>query len=197
MLTFRYYIRNLMEVSQFILVSSFFEIYLLNTTNLHRLFSFLVAIFMIFCFILLTGIIIYLIFTNYKLEKDTLNKLGEFFWDIQENKMSRFSVILLLFRRFVFVILLATLQAIPSRALIGMMIFIQLFYYLYIAFVRPYKEIMNNMIDILNETYFTLFLIAFILFNFESEWTSLRISIYMWILTSNSIIVFIIIFGKN
>ena len=186
-----------MEISQFILVSSFFEIYLLNTTNIHWLSSFLVAIFMILCFILLTGIIIYLIFTNYKLEKDTLNKLGEFFWDIQENKISRFSVILLLFRRFVFVILLATLQAIPSRALIGMMIFIQLFYFLYIAFVRPYKEIINNMIDILNETYFTLFLIIFILFNFESEWTSLKITICMWILTSNSIVVFIIIFGKD
>ena len=191
-----YYIRNALEISQFILISSVNEIYELNISKLIKIISFVFSILMIVLYFIILGIVNYLIFSLYKLNEKSHNKLEEFFSWIQESKKARFYVTMLLLRRLIFVTLLLTLASVPSRQLIGVLIVIQFVYGAYIVCARPYKEAKTNFIEILNEIYFSLFLVTLGILNTEDEWNSLKTNIYVWILASNSMAVFIIIFGR-
>ena len=195
-LTFGYYIRNSLEISQFILISSIYEVYEHNTTETIRLFSFIFAILMIFAYFSILLAINYLIFSQYELDDNSHNKVGEFFCNIKENKKSRFYLIALLCRRFIFVMLLITLTSVSSKLLIGILIFLQLLYGGFIIYSRPYKERKENIIEIINEIYFTLFLSTFMALNYEDDWNSFKISVYIWTHVSNFVMVFIIVFGK-
>ena len=70
LLTFDYYIRNVMEISQFFLISSINELYVDKTTETHRLTSFIYTVLMITLFVMLLLFIQYLIFSFYKLNKN-------------------------------------------------------------------------------------------------------------------------------
>ena len=196
-MTFGYYIRNYLELSQFILISSVNEIYQLNTSETLRLISFIYAILMIALFAFVLIVINYLIFSQYEINDEGHNKLEEFFSWLQVNKKPRFYVTMLLLRRLFFVSLLISLQSISSRALIGLMMFIQFVYGVYIILVRPYKETKCNFIEILNEAYFSLFLVTLMIFNTQNEWNSINTNIYVWVLVSNSVLVFLIVLGIN
>ena len=130
--TFDYFIRNTLEIAQFIMISSFNEIYEHNTTSNYRIVSLVVAFVMIFYFALVLCLIIYLTFSSHRLKEDEHNKLGEFFKGLKQNKKSKFYVAIQFMRRFIFIILLITLASINSRTLIGIMTFIQIFYAIYI-----------------------------------------------------------------
>ena len=139
-LTFDYYIRNMLEASQFILISSVYEIYKLNTESDLRIVSLSIAILMVVWFIILLWLVNFLIFFKYELNEDRHNKLGEFFLGLKSNRKSRFYVTMLLLRRFTFIVLLITLVSIPSRQLIEILMFLQILYTIWIIFIRPYKE---------------------------------------------------------
>lgn len=75
--------------------------------------------------------------------------------------------------------------------------FVQLVYLAYGAYLRPYREAKANVIEVVNEVYFLLLLSSLIYLNTESEWTPTLTSIYLWVLSSNSMTVFMIIIGKT
>ena len=79
MMVLGYFIRNGLEMSQFILISSFNEIYQWNTTNVYRLLSFIFSISMILIFILVVILVLYLTFSSYRLNEREHNLLEEFF----------------------------------------------------------------------------------------------------------------------
>ena len=74
-----YFIRNGLEMSQFILISSVNEIYQWNTTDSYRLFSFVFSISMILIFVLVVILVLYLTFSTYRLNEREHNLLEEFF----------------------------------------------------------------------------------------------------------------------
>ena len=194
---FGYFIRNILEMSQFILISSINEVYDSNTENAYRLTSFIYSVLMILIFILIAILIIYLTFSSYKLDHSKHNKLEEIFRGLQQDKKHRLYVSLLLLRRLIFVILLVTWMKISSRTLTIILTIIQALYTICLSYLRPYKETKGNIIEILNEIYFG-FLILFLTFtNTEDEWNSVKTSIYMWVLVTNTFIVFIIVLGKT
>ena len=84
-MTFGYYIRSSLEISQFILISSINEIYEFNISETLRLVSFVYAILMIAWYILILIIVNYLIFSHYQLNEENHNKLSEFFSWLQDN----------------------------------------------------------------------------------------------------------------
>ena len=196
LLTFDYYIRNSLEISQFLLISSVNEINQHSTGEFLRLASFVFAILMVFFYVSVLLVVNYLIFSLYEMDESKHNKIGEFFWDIKDNKKSRFYVTMLLLRRLVFVTLLVTITSVSSRSLIGTLIFLQFLYGGYIAFSRPYREAKGNFIEIMNEVYFTLFLSTFMAFNYEDDWTSFKTSVYIWVHVSNFVMVFLIVLSK-
>ena len=197
MMVLGYFIRNGLEMSQFILISSFNEIYQWSTTDFYRLFSFIFSISMILIFMLIVIFILYLTFSAYRLNEREHNLFEEFFRGIQQNKIHKFYVTLLLLRRFLFVILLITWLFISSRNLTIVFSIIQVLYILSLLYLRPYEETKGNLIEILNEIYFGFLVIFLAVVNTEDKWNSTKTNTYMWVLVSNTFVVLVIVLGKN
>ena len=187
-----YFIRNFLQISQFILISSIYEVQDCNTSDSYRLISFAFSILMILTFVLVVWLILYLIFSSYEIVRKSHNKLEEFFRGVQHTKKHRFYIILLLLRRITFIALLVIITWIHSRVLVIFLSIIQTIYTIQLSYVRPFQETKENFIEILNEVYFS-FLIIFLAFtNTEDEWNSVKTSIYMWVLVSNTLVTFLI-----
>ena len=196
MMVLGYFIRNGLEMSQFILISSVNEIYQWDTTDSYRIFSFVYSISMILIFVLIVIFVLYLTFSTYRLNEREHNLLEEFFRGIQQNKRHKFYVTLLLLRRFLFVTLLITWLFISSRVLIIVLSIIQVVYILNLSYLRPYEETKGNLIEILNEIYFGFLVIFLSIVNTEDEWNFIKTNIYMWVLASNTFVVLVIVLGK-
>ena len=192
-----YFIRTGLQMSQFILISSFNEIYQWDTTDFYRLISFLFSMSMVLIFLLVVILVLYLTFSKYRLDEKEHNLLKEFFRGVQQNKRHRFYVSLLLLRRFWFVILLITWLFISSRVLTIVLSLIQFLYILSLSYLRPYEETKGNLIEIMNEIYFGFLVIFLAIVNTEDEWNSIKTKTYMWVLVSNTLVVLVIVLGRN
>ena len=197
MMIFSYFIRTILESSQFILISSIYEISKRNTTSFYRSISFSFSILAIVLYAIVIIILQYLTFSSYKLIKGKHNMLEEFFRGLKVNRKHRFYSTMHFLRRALFVLLLITWTSVHSKVLIAILSCVQSAYVIYLSWVRPYVEVKGNLIEILNEIYYGVLLAALFILNTESDWTSLKTSIYMWTLVSNTLVVFIIVIGKQ
>ena len=197
MMIFSYFIRNILESSQFILISSIYEINKRNTTSFYRSISLSFSILAIVLYGIVIIILQYLTFSSYKLIEGKHNMLEEFFRGLKVDKKHKFYSTIHFLRRTLFVLLLITWTSVHSKALIAILSSIQLAYVIYLSWVRPYAEIKGNLIEILNEIYYGVLLAALFILNTENDWTSLKTSIYMWTLVSNTFVVFIIVISKQ
>ena len=196
-LTFGFFIRNTLELSQFILISSINEIYESNIEDSYRLISFVFSILMVLIFVIMIGLIQYLTFSSYSLNENEHNKLEEFFRGLQFDGKHKFYTTVLLLRRLIFIVLLITWVSISSKVLVAILSFIQVGYVIYLSYIRPYKDLKGNVIQILNEFYFLFLIVYLIAINTENEWSILKENIYLYVLVSNSLVVFIIVLGKT
>ena len=151
---FGYFIRNTLEISQFILISSINEIYCYNTSDSYRLISFIFSILMVLIYMAVISFVVYLIISSYRLYEDTHNKLEEVFRGLKQNKKHRLYIIILLSRRLVFIILLITLTSVSSRVLIIILFVSQIIYLISLSYIRPYETLKDNFIEIINEIFF-------------------------------------------
>ena len=198
MMMLGYFIRTALEMSQFILISSINEINILNTTNSYRIISISFSILMVLLFLIMIAFVSYLTATSYKLNENDHNKLGEFFFrGLKQDKKHRLYAIMLLIRRILFIIWIITLTMISSRFLISIILIIQLAYFVCLSYLRPYEQKKENLIEILNEIYYGILIIFLAFINIEDEWNATKTSIYMWMLASNTFIVFLIVLGKD
>ena len=120
-----------------------------------------------------------------------------FFRGIKQNKAYKFYVMLILLRRFWFVILLITWLFISSRVLTIVLSLIQIIYILNLSYLRPYEETKGNLIEILNEIYFGFLVLFLAIVNAEAEWNSIKTNTYMWVIVSNTFVVLVVVLGKN
>ena len=195
MLTFGYYIRGLLEINQYFLISSIYEIYNFNTTGL-ALISLIFSFFLLLLCCSLILATLYLVFSSYKIVESEHNKFEEFFVEIKESKRFRFYVAAQLMRRAAYVAILITLNCFSSKAVISTISVLQLWYLIYVWILRPYREVKGNIIDIMNEMTFFILLCSLIYLNTEKEWVYSLTTTYMWILASNSLGIFLIMLGK-
>ena len=191
-----YFIRNALEMSQFVLITSVYEVYKNNTMNSSRIVSFAFAILMIVIYLLMVGLVMYLAFSSYKSNASDHNKLEEFFRGLKHDKKYKLYVVVLLLRRITFITLLITWVAVSSRVLIIILALIQVVYFVFLTWTRPYNEVKGNLIEILNEIYFSFLLIALSFINSENDWNNIKTNIYLWVLVSNTLLVFIIVSSK-
>ena len=196
MMVLSYFIRNTLQMSQFAMISSIYEIYKNNTTNSYRIISFIFSILTVLIYMLMTSFILYLIFSSYKLNENDHNKLEEFFRGLKLDKRHRLYIVFLLLRRIISIILLVVLVSISSQIIIVILVLIQAVYFIYLLWARPYNKIKENLIEIINEIYFTFLLIFLSIINTENEWNDFKISLYMWIMFSNTLLSFIIVTCK-
>ena len=117
-MTYGYYIRFILQMSQFLLVASLYEIYSFNLTKLFNILSFCFAIMVLIFCLCFTGVVLFLSLSSYETSDEKHNKIGEFFIGIKMEKKYKFFSTSLILRRTLFVILLINLMSIPSRILI-------------------------------------------------------------------------------
>ena len=195
-LTFCFYIRVVLEMNQFLLICSVYEVNSFNASHLFRVISLGFAMLIIVTWIAISAFVFYLSASFYSVDESKHNKLGEFFNGLKMQRRFKLHAFMLMLRRIVFVTLLLTCGSVASRLLIGVLAFIQLIYLAYVCFMRPFWQIKNNLIEIVNDIYFLLLLSALIYFNVESYWSSTTTSIYMWSISSNTMTVFLITISK-
>ena len=192
-LTFGFYVRLLLEINQFFLVSGMNEVFFLDASEDLRIVSFTFAV-----LVLLAWFIFIVLVTYFSLAMDTSsesghNKFSEFFSGLRLNKRNRLFISILITRRSLLVVLLFALSSIPSRALIGVLVAFDVPYVIYLVILRPYNETKYNIIEIMNEFIFLLLLSALLVFNTESDWTKTSAYIYMQILSFNWVFSMIVI----
>ena len=191
-LTFGYYIRFALELNQIVLISSNSEIYLFSTSSGLKIVSLIISFIMLFLWLVFIAIPIYLTFASYKLDESQHNKLWDFFVGLKPQKRFRSYLALLLLRRLVFVVFLINMVSLNSKILIEILLVIQIIYLVCLIILRPFKEIKANIIEIMNEIYFFLLFGSLIYLNDESDWNLHNTLVYMWVLASNSMSIFII-----
>ena len=196
LLSFSYYIRAGLQINQFLLICSVYEIYSFNTSQPFRVVSLAFAMLILISWILILILASYLSLSAYTVNEGKHNKLGEFFKGLKMHRKFKFYMCMLILRRTVFVVLLVTWVSLASRLLIGLLVLLQLVYLAYVCYLRPFRELKDSLTEIMNEAYFLLLLSSLVYLNEESYWSSAVTSIYMWGVCSNSIVVLFISIGR-
>ena len=195
-LTFGYYIRVILEMNQFILVLSFYEIHNFNISHPIKIVSLTIAITIFILWLMFISIVFLLSISSYQVTENEHNLIGELFTGVKMSIKCKLYISVLLIRRASLIILLICLTMISWKLLIGLTSFLQLGYLVYIIYVHPFKEVKWNIIEIINEIYFLLHLSFLIHFNTKDIWKSHLITAYCMTITSNSLVVLAIILGK-
>ena len=125
-----------------------------------------------------------------------ITNLKSFLEELSLIKKYRFYVTIVLLRKLVFVSLLITWISISSRGIVIILSIIQVTYSTYVFYIRPYEDSKGNLIEVLNEIYFSFLIIFLSVINTENEWDSTKTSAYMWVLISNQLMIFLIVLSR-
>ena len=177
-MTYGYYIRFILQMYQFLLVASIYEIYNFNLLSIFNVLSFCFAFLMLILCLSFVGVILCLSLSSYETSDENHNKIGEFFIGVKMEKKYKLFVFALILRKSLFAILLVSLTSISSKILILILGGLQVLYLVYVIYTRPYKEVKSSIIEIINEIYFVLFLLSLIFLNEEKDWNSAKTSLY-------------------
>ena len=196
-LTFGFYIRYVLGMNQFILVSSISEIKMFSLSSSFRIVSLIIAFIIFGLCLLLIGSSIYLMAYFHRFGDNANSKFKEFFIELKKFNKFKLYTALILIRRTLLILLLLTLTSIPSKAIIGIWIAILVAFTANVIIYRPFEKARDNIIAIINELYFLSLFSTLIVLNTEEDWSYALTMIYICVLVSNTIIVFFIILSKN
>ena len=135
----------------------------------------------------------YLTCSSYKIVENQHNKLEEFLIGLKFNKKDRLFSSALLFRRVLYISILLVFDATSPNVLVILLSIYQLVYSCYLVILRPFNEAKSNIIEILNEIYLFILFVTLIFLNTKQDWNSVKTSTYVWMISLNSIIIFLII----
>ena len=195
-MTFGFYIRLAMEMYQFVMISSINEISHFNSKEDKRIISFVIAILVLILWILFIGVIVWHTFFHKEVE-NTRNKFAQLFEGFKKQKKYKFYVVIQFIRRLVFVVLLIIVIPKSLYWRISLLLCFQIIYLLVLALLRPFIEIMVNLIEIISEISLFILLAPLLYYNSQEKWTDTLSIIYMWMIFLNFLVSFIIIIGKK
>ena len=181
----RFYIRNILILCQFILISSFYDIATLSRRGDFRILSLLFAILLLLFYISVIGVIIYLIFSKREANARIIENLKELFSGVKELKRQKLHLAVFFIRRMIYTFFFVWLKNISSKAIIGIITHFQIYYIFYIVINRPYKEVIANIIEIGNEIFFFVIIGVLNIFYKEESWSSLNTGILMTLIVLN------------
>ena len=121
LMTFGYYIRYVLQMNQFLLISSMYELYTLNLSHTLNIVSFLFALLMFAAWVSLPIFLMCLALSSYKLSEGKQNKIGELFTGLKMDKTFKLYSALLVIRRTVFAILLIWMMSCSPTLVIGIL----------------------------------------------------------------------------
>ena len=194
---FRFYIRNILILCQFILISSFYDIATFSGGGNYRIVSLLFAILLLLFYASVIGAIIYLIFSQRQANTRIIENLKELFSGVKELKRQQFHLVVFFIRRIVYTFFFVGLRNVSSQAIIGYITHFQIYYIVYIVINRPYKETIANIIEISNEIFFLIIIGVLNLFYKEESWSSLNTGLFMTLIILNFFFIFVTISSKS
>ena len=179
-LTFGYYIRTVIESYQFLLIWSVSEINSFNVKSSSHISSLVVAFLFLIVWLVFAVIAFVLSSAPSPKSNNEHNKLSELYAGLKITVWTRFYLELQLLRRIIFVSLLITLAPISSIAIAWAISCLQIVYLIVLIILRPFEELKDNLIEIINEVFFSYFSCWLIHFNSESVWSSTTTDIYIF-----------------
>ena len=166
------YGRLLLESNETMVLSTINEINSFDTSTSSTTVSLVLAMLVILSLMTFLIYAWYLAFTfikNYDPEKKFV--LMEFFIDIKHNASARFHTPLMLLRRVVFVIVIIPLAVAGPNFIFPVLLVFELPYLFFVIKVRPFQEWNENFIEIMNECFYSAFIVLFWILNSEERWT--------------------------
>ena len=195
-LTFGYYIRLLMEINEFVLVSSINEVNSAKSFEGYLVISFGFAVLLIIGSLVWIIVALFLSLSSYQIIDKEHNKLSEFFNGFKAKKNCRIWIVILLIRRLFFISILILLSSVNSKIIIGVLAVFDAINIIFIIWMRPYEESKDNFLEIVNRFLFLTLLGSLIYYNSERDWTVLVAYMYMSVVLLIWLIDFLVINSK-
>ena len=150
-MTFGYYIRTMIESILILSMSTFSEIYNfsgIDTSNVSSLIA---------CLIILSAIILFFVlsvllqFRKIKEDDEAIDKFEEFNHGVMKTKLWQLYIVIWLIIKISFVLFIITISPKSPILTIQILTGFQIWYFIYVLIQRPYAEIKDNLVEIINE----------------------------------------------
>ena len=203
MMTFGFYIKFAMMTYLFLLFASLYEMnYWIKGRKgklSSRIFAFCIALFCLFTFVYALWYWIESKNDNksHANKREKHRKCGACVSGIKPTKSKQIHIVMFFLRRLLlsFVVFLLADMSIMTK--ISIFTGIQLVYLLLAIIQRPFVQIKDQLIEIINECIYMI-LILFLFFNNDiSDWSTGAKYAYIWLMLSNFVIVFIVSISKQ
>jgi len=196
--TFTIYIRTFMESYQFLLLSNISNLrdYDMSTAPQIASLSFSSVILILWILFLVASFLMSLK-TNKKSRIKKRLKWGEFLSGVKDNKIAKIYWFLALLRRFLMVAWLLLSKSLEFGGYVDALLFIQIPYFIFFIIVRPFDEVKNNVIEGTNELFLIVIISYMCHFNAKPKWTGSATQTFVYVILGNTIVVMVILIGKN
>ena len=183
--TFTVYIRLVLQYFQLLSLSSVSELYQLNWSNDSRAMAYGFAILvmaLIIGFMTLTAVVS---FNRITPHLDTQRgKLDELFSGLKQNRCAHMYNFVLMARRLLFITWLLCFKWAPPMVVVCVFATIQLFYTLWVVYVRYFDIVKDNLTEVYNECIYLSLLVILTYFRKEDRWNGLITYVYMGLMMS-------------
>jgi hypothetical protein len=195
---FAVYIRLSIEAYQFMVLSSVYDLKKFKYETPKHLASLILSFILIFYCIIIPLFSVFLLFKIELKLKKTYRCFRELFSGQKATKLGKFYVILTMFLRKLIHIpfLMWVSHTIEVTNVVLIMLLVESVIFVYLLTSRPFETSQDFILEIVNEVIF-LSLISFLFFiNQPEDWNELNETIFMYIFTSNNLLITVVLFGK-
>jgi hypothetical protein len=189
-MTFSFYIRVTIVVFQVLLLSSLSEIYAFETHDTGSVLSLIIA------FGIFSACLAFLGFFTIHFAKssnDSSKTYDELYRGLKDNKASKSYDLVSLSRKTLLIFIIVFIQEADPEVIVALMCVTQLVFLVWLCYLRPFKELQNNIVEIVNESVFALLLIIFCFNSKGSDWTDETATFVFYILIINMAVVFLVV----
>jgi len=180
----------MMESNLFLLLANISNINKFDTSSTPKVIA---LIFSLFVLVILS---IFILLSLYTVIASSCGKprVSRFKWEeflggIRDNNKARLYSFLSLVKRSAMVLLLILGEAFSPQIIVIGLVFILALYLMYLILVRPFKEVSNNIIEIINEIFLIIITAWLGYFNTESKWSNSLTKTFIFIITSNTLVI--------
>lgn len=186
-----------MEAHETLLFSSVSEVRTFDESNSATIFSLIVAIIALLLCLALIPISLIYSFKHWRhFNSERVFFFMEFFAGLKDSKWARFYTPALLIRRLFFVIIIILLGFVGRNFVLGLMLVFQLIYTIALALVRPFEDMEQNIVELVNEGFFFLLICIFLGLEGEEKWNDSATKGYIALMTVNNLLVLLVVISK-
>ena len=193
LLTFTLYIRTILQISQFWILSSVSELHEANLNSRAMEFSFAIACISLWGIIAFSTLNATLSFKNYD---HSVGPFKEYFNGIKNTKLARMYNVVLVTRRVVLVTLMICLNHINKVHLVLAAVLYQVTHTGLIILVRPHTSVKDNINEIMIDLVFWVLLTILLHFYTEDRWNEVATSAYFYLLQFPGLFIFLTFISK-